>query len=66
MPIYEYECDDCGHRFDLRRGFEDDDSDVTCPGCGAGHPRRAISMFGTCSPGGDCAPAGGSAPIGGG
>lgn len=66
MPIYEYECNKCGHRFDLRRGINDDDSDVGCPECGAEHPKRAICSFGTLSAGGGCAPIGGGASTGGG
>ena len=59
MPIYEYECTECGLQFDLRRSIDDDDSEAACPGCEAGHPRRLVS---TCSPfsaGGSCAPIGG-------
>jgi putative FmdB family regulatory protein len=33
LPIYEYECTRCGHRFELRRSFSEDGS-VTCPQCG--------------------------------
>lgn len=33
MPIYEYECAHCAHRFELRRSFSEDGS-VTCPQCG--------------------------------
>lgn len=32
MPIYEYECQSCFLRFDIRRGFHDDTS-VNCPRC---------------------------------
>lgn len=32
MPLYEYECDDCNHRFELQRRFSD--PPVTdCPQC---------------------------------
>lgn len=33
MPIYEYECEACGHRFELIQKFSDPSSDV-CPTCG--------------------------------
>jgi len=33
MPIYTYECDECGVRFDARQKFTDDPIAV-CPECG--------------------------------
>ena len=33
MPLYEYECDTCGHRFETIRKFSDPPID-TCPRCG--------------------------------
>jgi putative FmdB family regulatory protein len=33
MPLYEYECDDCGHRFEKIQKFSDPLED-TCPKCG--------------------------------
>ncbi len=38
MPRYEYECDACGHRFELRQGFGADKF-TDCPLC-SGHSRR--------------------------
>jgi putative FmdB family regulatory protein len=35
MPIYEYCCDNCLHRFELKRSFHDN-STVTCPKCSSG------------------------------
>lgn len=32
MPIYEYECTQCGHRFDRRQRF-DDEPVALCPEC---------------------------------
>ena len=32
MPIYEYLCRDCGHRYDLRQGF-DVEAVAECPDC---------------------------------
>ena len=34
MPLYEYECDSCGHRFEVIQKFSDAPID-TCPKCGA-------------------------------
>ncbi len=41
MPLYEYECDDCGHRFELIRKFSDQPLSV-CPACG-GRVRKLVS-----------------------
>ena len=35
MPLYEYECEDCGHRFERIQKFSDD-LVSTCPSCGGG------------------------------
>ena len=32
MPIYEYECIHCGHRFELKQGFHDKPQ-ADCPEC---------------------------------
>jgi putative FmdB family regulatory protein len=32
MPIYEYECDRCLHRFEIRQGFNDKPQ-AKCPQC---------------------------------
>jgi putative FmdB family regulatory protein len=39
MPIYEYECERCCSRFELKRRFGDDDGGV-CPRCGS--PARRL------------------------
>jgi putative FmdB family regulatory protein len=33
MPLYEYECDNCGHRFEKIQKFSDP-LEKTCPTCG--------------------------------
>ncbi len=33
MPTYEYACDSCGHRFDVRQSFSDEPI-RDCPVCG--------------------------------
>lgn len=32
MPIYEYECNECHYRFEIKQSFSDD-SCVKCPDC---------------------------------
>lgn len=61
MPIYEYECNKCGHKFELRRNIADSDKEIKCPKCGKKSPKRVFSVFGTASSSNSCTP---SAPIG--
>ena len=32
MPVYEYHCKQCGHRFELRQGFDSEPA-APCPEC---------------------------------
>ena len=41
MPLYEYQCDACGHRFEKIQKFSDPHED-TCPKCG-GKVQKLIS-----------------------
>jgi putative FmdB family regulatory protein len=41
MPLYEYQCDACGHRFEVIRKFSDEPLE-TCPKCG-GHVQKLIA-----------------------
>ncbi len=58
MPVYEYQCSSCGHKFELRRALDESDSGIACPKCGSRSPQRVFSSFGmgSSSPGGACAP----------
>jgi putative FmdB family regulatory protein len=42
MPLYEYECPFCGHRFELIRRFSDPPAE-TCTSCGQGPVRKLLS-----------------------
>ena len=42
MPLYEYECDACGQRFEAIRKFSESDLDI-CSLCAKGPVRRLIS-----------------------
>ncbi|HEY63211.1 MAG TPA: zinc ribbon domain-containing protein [Caldilineae bacterium] len=44
MPLYEYECEACGVRFERMQSFSDAPLD-TCPECG-GHVHRVIYPVG--------------------
>lgn len=41
MPLYEYECEDCGHRFERIQKFSDELVSI-CPSCG-GKVRKLVS-----------------------
>lgn len=44
MPLYDYQCNQCGHRFEVRQGIKEDPLTV-CPQCG-GAIRRVIHPVG--------------------
>ena len=44
MPMYEYECEDCGVRFERRQSFSDEPVSI-CPECN-GHVHRLIQPAG--------------------
>jgi len=61
MPIYEFRCAECSHRFTVLRPMSQSDAECACPNCGAPGARRLISSFAAigASPGGaDCGPVG--------
>ena len=43
MPLYEFDCDECG-RFEVRQHFGDEHV-AKCPKCGAENTKRVYSMF---------------------
>ena len=42
MPMYEYECTACGHRFERIQKFSDPPVD-TCPNCGESKVQKLLS-----------------------
>ncbi len=42
MPLYEYKCEACAHRFERIQKFSDPPVD-TCPTCGKGPVRKLLS-----------------------
>jgi putative FmdB family regulatory protein len=42
MPIYEFECSGCGHRFDRLQKLSDPDP-AACPACGQPRVQRRLS-----------------------
>lgn len=45
MPIYEFECSSCGHRFDRLQKMSDPDPSV-CPACDVAEVKRRVSAPG--------------------
>jgi len=45
MPIYEYECPQCGERFEKLQAYSEDGSQLNCPKCQAANPRKLFSSF---------------------
>lgn len=43
MPIYQYLCPTCNHKFEMKRGFYDD-CDVSCPKCNNGAKKLFIPV----------------------
>ena len=42
MPLYEYQCESCNHRFEVIQKFSDP-SPTVCPVCGKGPVRQLLS-----------------------
>lgn len=47
MPLYEYRCRDCNHRFEVLQRMGDGPEGLLCPKCGAQEPSRQFSTFAT-------------------
>ncbi len=43
MPTYEYECLQCGGRFQVRRGIADNPSAAPCPECRGRKTRQILT-----------------------
>lgn len=63
MPVYDFKCTQCGHRFELLRAISNRDA-ATCPKCGGAVVRvyegrwalgKTAKGGGGCSCGGNCA-----------
>lgn len=65
MPVYEYKCNDCGHKFSLLRGINDT-SKIICTSCSSENTEKMISLFSRKPSPGKGAGSSGCAPSGGG
>ncbi|NLV21401.1 MAG: zinc ribbon domain-containing protein [Syntrophomonadaceae bacterium] len=48
MPIFDFECSDCGNKFDLLIANKDKDK-AQCTKCGSRNIKQLLSMFATSS-----------------
>ncbi len=48
MPIFEYRCEECGHRFDafFRRAEDADTEKLECAKCGSSKVKKMFSVIG--------------------
>lgn len=45
MPLYEYQCSECGHRFEVLQRMGEGADGLTCPRCDAPRPEKKFSTF---------------------
>ncbi len=45
MPLYEYQCQDCGTQFEKMLRFSEADQNPPCPSCQGEHTRKKLSLF---------------------
>ncbi|MBM4425130.1 MAG: zinc ribbon domain-containing protein [Chloroflexi bacterium] len=45
MPIYEYECADCGEEFEKLVKLSEAAAKPECPNCGGKHTQKRLSTF---------------------
>jgi len=45
MPLYEYRCASCDHRFEVLQRLGDDATGLECPRCGAERVEKQLSTF---------------------
>ena len=45
MPLYEYRCSDCGHRFEILQALGQGADGLACPQCGVPHLEKQFSTF---------------------
>jgi len=48
MPIYEYQCSECGNRFE--RLVRSPDDEIACAECGSKRLEKLVSAFATSCP----------------
>jgi len=56
MPIYEYVCKRCKHKFEFLQAFNETGLRIVCPKCVSADVRRVFSTFSKASGGRSCRP----------
>ena len=51
MPLYEYACANCGHRFEILQRIGEGHEGLTCPNCDAPEVEKQYSTFASTSDG---------------
>lgn len=59
MPIYEFECLECGAEFETLVKKSSEKEALKCPACGSSQLADKLSSFSPGSGAGNCAPSGG-------
>ncbi len=55
MPIYEYRCNKCDHKFEIFQSIGASNESLNCPSCNEPKPDRLFSVFGSAGGGSDAA-----------
>lgn len=45
MPLYDYQCRNCGKKFELLVRMQDADNPLECPNCHSDQVERLLSTF---------------------
>ncbi|MGQ9495711.1 MAG: FmdB family zinc ribbon protein [Thermoanaerobaculaceae bacterium] len=45
MPLYEYKCEQCQHRFEVFQRLGQGADGIRCPKCGSENVKRMLSTF---------------------
>ena len=45
MPLYEYHCEGCNHKFELIQSLSTKEEDTSCPRCNTQKAKRLMSAF---------------------
>jgi putative FmdB family regulatory protein len=51
MPLYEYQCRECGHRFEVLQRMGEGAEGLVCPKCATDQVEKQLSTFATASAG---------------
>lgn len=62
MPLYEYQCRACGHRFEILQRIGDGAEDLVCSACGGKKLEKQFSTFASGAGSGSSATAGTRGP----